>query len=58
MSDPIPWQPPPEGVDTEQGPMMLPQDVYDYLMSLPPGTDITHLFEFDDSDWKITVTTT
>jgi hypothetical protein len=56
MSDPLPWQPPPEGTDLEQGPMLLPQEMYDHLMSLPPGTDVTHYFEFKPG-WDLTVTT-
>jgi hypothetical protein len=41
---------------SEQEPWYLPQDVYDHLMSLPPGTDITHLFEFEPG-WDLRVVT-
>lgn len=55
-SENIPWQPPPEGIEPEQGPLLLPQELYDQLMALPPGTDVTDLFEFEPG-WDLTVTT-
>lgn len=61
MSENIPWQPPPEGVDTEPKPLIVPQEMYDHLMSLPPGTDITDYFHehftFEPGWENMTVTT-
>ena len=56
MNDPIPWQSPPDRVPHEQKSMLLPQEMYDHLISLPPGTDITHYFEFEPG-WDLTATT-
>lgn len=41
----------------EQEPWCLPQDVYDRLMALPDGTDVTEMFEFEPG-WNLTVTKT
>ncbi len=35
--------------------MYLPQDVYDEIMALPPGSDITRYFEFEPG-WDLRVT--
>lgn len=56
MTENIPWQPPPEGVELDQGPWLIPQELYDKLMALPPGTDVTEFFEFEPA-WDLTVTT-
>lgn len=56
MSDPIPWQPPPDGMETNDGPMLIPQELYDHLMALPPGTDVSEFFEFEPG-WNLSVTT-
>lgn len=38
-----------------QRPMEIPQALYDELMALPPGTDITEYFEFEPG-WDLRVT--
>lgn len=57
MGNGIPWKPPPEGVEMHQGPLLVPQELYDRLMALPPGTDITEHFAFE-TGWDLTVTIT
>jgi len=56
VSDNIPWQPPPEGVDLDQGAWLIPKELYDHLMSLPPGTDVSAYFKFEPG-WNLTATT-
>ena len=56
MSENVPWTPPPEGIELDHGPWLVPQNLYDQLMALSPGTDVTHLFEFEPG-WDLTVTT-
>lgn len=56
MEENIPWQQLPDGMDIEQGPLLLPQDLYDKLMALPPGTDVSEFFDFEPG-WDLTVTT-
>lgn len=50
-----PWQPPPEGAASVQDVWLIPQDIYDELMALPPGTDVTGYFIFEPG-WNLTVT--
>lgn len=43
--------------ETDQpGVWVLPQELYDELMALPPGTDVTELFEFEPA-WNLRITT-
>lgn len=43
---------------TGQQPMYLPQDMYDLLMSLPDGTDLSEFFDikFSEPGWDLKVT--
>lgn len=56
MSDNIPWQPPPGGIDPQPAPWIISQELYDTFMAMPPGTDITAYFE-TDPEWNLTITT-
>lgn len=40
----------------EPEPFYVPQEFYDMLMSLPPGTDVTEFFEFSPG-WDLKVAT-
>lgn len=45
--------------EREQPVLYLPQELYDKLMALPEGTDVTEYFEFSPGwDLKVTVTVT
>lgn len=37
-------------------PWLIPKGLYDKLMALPPGTDVTEYFEFEPG-WDLKVTT-
>lgn len=36
----------------ELEPWVLPQETYDWLMSLPDGTDISEHIVFEDPEWQ------